>query len=112
MHPALEQSGPGNPAVLTTGELRVDIEKKLVYIREEHIPVTATEFRILCTLISQVGVVMRRGELLSAICEDRTHATSRSLDVHMSRLRAKLQSYGGCIQTLKGIGYRFKPTIE
>jgi two-component system phosphate regulon response regulator PhoB len=101
----------GLESIVTIGELRVNIENGTVRIGQEDIPVTATEFRILCTLMMQHAAIIRRAALLSAICEKHTHATSRSLDVHISRLRTKLRTYGSWIRTVKGVGYRFMPTI-
>jgi len=103
--------GTGLETIINIGDLRVDIENGLVRIGQDYISLTATEFRILCTIMMQPSAVVRRAALLSAVCEKQTHATSRSLDVHISRLRMKLQSYGNWIRTVKGVGYRFVPTI-
>ncbi len=97
--------------IIKIGDLRVDIENETVCICQDDISVTATEFRILCTLMMQHAAIIRRAALLSAICEKHTHATSRSLDVHISRLRTKLRTYGNWIRTVKGVGYRFMPTV-
>ncbi len=104
-------SRAGLETTITIGDLRVDIENGTVCIGQDDISVTATEFRILCTLMMQHAAIVRRAALLTAICEKHTHATSRSLDVHISRLRRKLQTYGNWIRTVKGIGYRFMPTV-
>ncbi len=109
--PIYDSPRPGTEPMVRIGELRVNLENGTVCIGQEDVPVTVTEFRILCTLMMQHSVVIRRAALLSAIWEKNTHATSRSLDVHVSRLRRKLQTYGSWIRTVKGVGYRFVPTI-
>lgn len=97
--------------VIRIGDLQVDIGNSSVRIGRDYIPLTATEYRILCTLMMQPSAVIRRAALLTAVCEKQTHATSRSLDVHMSRLRTKLRTYGTWIRTVKGVGYRFVPIV-
>jgi two-component system alkaline phosphatase synthesis response regulator PhoP len=95
--------------IIRIEDLRVDIRNELVSIGDDLIPVTATEFRILRTLMVNSSWVVRRHTLISAIHNTHTHATSKSIHVHISRLRTKLQKYGKWIRTFKGIGYRFLP---
>ena len=108
--PVQTRSSAGLETIITIEELQVDIENRLVRIGQNYISLTATEFRILCTIMMQPSAVIRRDALLIAVCEKQTHATSRSLDVHISRLRTKLQAYGNWIRTVKGVGYRFVPS--
>lgn len=106
----LEGASAGLETIIKIEDLRVDVLKGTVCIGQDDIPVTAVEFRILCALMMQPAAVIRRAALLTAIRERHPRGTSRSLDVHISRLRTKLRTYGGWIRTVKGVGYRFFPT--
>jgi two-component system phosphate regulon response regulator PhoB len=110
--PVHERSGIGPETTIRIKDLRIDISNEVVHIGDEHIPLTATEFRIFRTLVMQPSAVIRRGTLLLATSERTRHITSRSLDGHISRLRTKLRHYGSWIRTFKGIGYRFLPTMS
>lgn len=98
-------------ATICIGELRIDIERELVFIGEERIHLTGTEFRILRTLLMRSSAVIRRDVLLATIRLHTQSISSRSLDGHISRLRTKLGRYGTWIRTFKGIGYRFFPHV-
>ncbi len=69
---------------------------------------TATEFSILHFLARRPGQVFSRERIISAIKGDDYPVTERSVDVHVVRLRRKLGNAGDCIETVKGVGYRFK----
>lgn len=101
----------GPDTTIRIKDLRIDISNERVHIGDEPIPLTATEFRILRTLVMQPASVIRRSALLLATADQARHITSRSLDGHISRLRTKLRVYGVWIRTFKGIGYRFLPSF-
>jgi two-component system phosphate regulon response regulator PhoB len=101
----------GPETTICIGELRVDIERELVFVGEERIHLTGTEFRILCTLLMRPSAVIRRDVLLTTIRDHTRSISSRSLDGHISRLRNKLGRHGTWIRTFKGVGYRFFPGI-
>ena len=101
----------GPDTTIRIRDLRIDISNELVHIGDEPVPLTATEFRIFRTLVMQPAAVIRRRALLLATADSARHITSRSLDGHISRLRAKLRVYGAWIRTFKGIGYRFIPSF-
>jgi DNA-binding response OmpR family regulator len=102
---------PGIETSVTMGDLRVDIERELVFVGSERIRLTGTEFRILRTLLMRSSAVIRRDMLLATVRSHTENITSRSLDGHISRLRMKLGKHGSWIRTFKGVGYRFFPTI-
>ncbi|MBK7260047.1 MAG: winged helix-turn-helix transcriptional regulator [Ignavibacteriae bacterium] len=101
----------GPETTICIGELRVDIERELVFIADERIHLTGTEFRILRTLLMRSSAVIRRDVLLATIRLHTQSISSRSLDGHISRLRTKLGRHGAWIRTFKGIGYRFFPVV-
>jgi DNA-binding response OmpR family regulator len=106
---ALDTPRTDPQAIISFEDLRVDFGSERVSIGDDYIPVTATEFRILRTLILQSMWIVRRETLIDAMHKAHTSATSKSLHVHISRLRAKLRRHGKWIRTFNGIGYRFMP---
>jgi two-component system phosphate regulon response regulator PhoB len=72
------------------------------------IQLTRSEFRLLDTLIRQPGRVFKRSELIDAALGEDTMAMERTIDVHIRALRRKLGSKAEVIQTVRGVGYRFR----
>ena len=101
----------GPATTIRIGDLEVDIEREVVSVGTEQIPLTGTEFRILRTLLMRSSAVIRRDVLLATVRVHAQHISSRSLDGHISRLRAKLGRHGSWIRTFKGVGYRFFPNV-
>ncbi|HJW01480.1 MAG TPA: response regulator transcription factor [Arthrobacter sp.] len=87
------------------GELEVDLERRVAAIGARVLPLTATEFDLLALLASHAGSVVTREQILDALWGDAFLASSRSLDVHLTGLRAKLQMPGFIIN-VRGVGYR------
>ena len=87
------------------GDLEIDLERRVAALRSEVLPLTATEFDLLALLASHAGAVVTREQILDALWGDAFVASSRSLDVHLTGLRAKLQ-LPGFIINVRGIGYR------
>jgi two-component system phosphate regulon response regulator PhoB len=80
-------------------EMNVDGEKR---------PLTATEYRLLKELVQARGRVLSRDRLLDTVWNSDFEGASRTVDTHMRRLRAKLDAYAERIETVRGVGYRFK----
>ena len=74
----------------------------------ETIDLTATEFRILHFLAQKPGWVFTRSQIVDAVKGDDYFVTDRSVDVQIVGLRKKLGSAGKYIETVRGVGYRFK----
>ena len=74
----------------------------------ESIPLTHSEFRILKFLAVKPGWVFTRSQIVDAIHGDSYPVTERSVDVQVVGLRKKLGKYGSYIETVRGVGYRFK----
>jgi two-component system phosphate regulon response regulator PhoB len=72
------------------------------------VPLTRSEFRLLDTLIRQPGRVFKRSELIDAALGEDTMAMERTIDVHIRALRRKLGAKSDVIQTVRGVGYRFR----
>jgi len=80
-------------------EMEVDGEKRQL---------TATEHRLLKELVQARGRVLSRDRLLDTVWNTDFEGASRTVDTHMRRLRAKLDKYADCIETVRGVGYRFR----
>lgn len=90
---------PGVEAIQTIGPVMVDLEKGELIKPQPH-PLTASELEILRWLLSPPGRAVTRRQI--------PVGTERAVDVHVAALRSKLGTAGGCIETIRGIGYRFK----
>jgi two-component system phosphate regulon response regulator PhoB len=71
---------------------------------------TRSEFRLLDTLIRQPGRVFHRAELIDAALGEDTMVMERTIDVHIRALRRKLAEHADVIETVRGVGYRFRDT--
>jgi two-component system phosphate regulon response regulator PhoB len=79
-----------------------------VTLADEEIPLTALEFKLLHCFISRKGRVQTRDSLLSEVWGINAEQTTRTVDTHVKRLREKLGDAGRFIETLRGVGYRFR----
>lgn len=90
----------------------IDRVKYLVTIQGKQIDLTPTEFRLLETLICQPGRAFRRNELIDTALGADTVVIERTIDVHIRALRKKMDESGNLIETVRGIGYRFRDDRE
>jgi DNA-binding response OmpR family regulator len=106
----LRQANPKNNNLneyLSHG-ISLNEEKKEVKVESETISLTLTEYQILVLLMKEPGVVHSRASLIVKILGDDIHVTDRIIDTHMVGLRKKLKMKAKFIETIRGIGYRFK----
>ncbi|MDN3505609.1 MAG: response regulator transcription factor [Simkaniaceae bacterium] len=94
--------------VVTFGEFTLDIDRYLLKKGEFIQPITLSEFGILKRLLSNRGKVMTRNQLLDDIHNDDAFIVDRNIDVHIASLRKKLGPNFQWIETVRGVGYRFK----
>ena len=94
--------------VLSFGDFKVDIDHYLLKKGSEIITITLSEFGILKRLLLNRGKVLTRNQLLDDIHNDDTFIVDRNIDVHIAALRKKLGPNFSWIETVRGIGYRFK----
>jgi DNA-binding response OmpR family regulator len=98
------------PGVLFRGELRIEPDRRRVTVQEHELQLRPKEFGLLVTLAMEPGKVFQRQELLDTIWGTDVFVDERTVDVHISWLRGKLQDAGmasDCIRTVYGAGYRF-----
>lgn len=96
------------PEVLIFGEFVLEVDRYLLRKGERNIPMTLSEFGILKRLFCNRGKVLTRTQLLDDIHNDDTLIVDRNIDVHIASLRKKLGPDFDWIETVRGIGYRFK----
>ena len=96
---------------LSLGVLRIDVEGHRVWVEGEEVVLTALEFRLLTTLVKRRGRVQTREALLNHVWEMSGDVTTRTVDTHVRRLRKKLGPASEYIETLRGVGYRFRPEV-
>jgi two-component system, OmpR family, phosphate regulon response regulator PhoB len=90
------------------GVLRVEVDAHRAWVADEEIRLTALEFRLLTTLLSRKGRVQSRERLLSDVWGIDADVTTRTVDTHVKRLREKLGPAGAYVETMRGVGYRFR----
>jgi phosphate regulon transcriptional regulator PhoB len=88
--------------------LRIDFEAHRVSIDDEEVVLTATEFKLLAELIRSRGKVQNRDQLLDKVWGYRFEGYARTVDTHVRRLRQKLGPYAEWVETVRGVGYRFR----
>jgi DNA-binding response OmpR family regulator len=99
-------AGPKTP-VYRSRHLVVDFEAVSVHVDDEPVRVTRREFELLRYLIANRNRVLSREQLLARVWGYEREVETRSVDVHVGRLRKKLRAAGRQIETLIGLGYRF-----
>lgn len=98
--------------VLISGDIEINIPKHKVIVRQREIALTNMEFKLLFTLMERQGRVQDRDRLLSDVWEIDSMVDTRTVDTHVKRLREKLGRSGCMIETVRGMGYKFKEIDE
>ena len=88
--------------------ITVDRRRFVVCIGDDPLKLTKSEFRLLDTLIRQPGRAFDRSELVDAALGEDTMVLQRTIDVHIRALRKKMGESSSLIETVRGVGYRFK----
>jgi two-component system, OmpR family, phosphate regulon response regulator PhoB len=100
---------PSAPSdVLAIGPLHIDRSEHRVLVEGSTIDLTPTEYKLLLTLAERRGRVQARGHLLETVWEAAPDIQTRTVDMHVQRLRAKLGNAGNLIETVRGFGYRLR----
>ncbi len=95
-----EQASP----LLAVGRVRLDQDRRRAYVGDAEVPLTTTEFDLLAFLLRRPGRVYEREHLLSEVWGYAAAAGTRTVDVHVAQLRAKLGD-ASPIRTVRGVGY-------
>ncbi len=95
-------------AIQVDGELIIDLEKYQVTVNNKPVDLTRTEFNLLKILAENRGIVYSRDRLLDLLWGNDKIVLTRTIDVHIKNLREKLGATGAKIDSIRGVGYRFK----
>ncbi len=100
---------PGSGRVLRAGAVAVDLNAMRATVAGRELDLTPTEFRLLVTLMERRGRVQSRQQLLESAWDIHARIETRTVDMHVQRLRSKLGESAALIETVRGFGYRFRP---
>ncbi|MGE3682757.1 MAG: response regulator transcription factor [Bdellovibrionales bacterium] len=104
----LRSRASSRPQRLSLGDLMMDLGTYEVYLNNEKLDLTRSEFRLLETLLMNQGKVLSREHLIEQIQGENVNVVGRTVDTHVFGLRKKLGSYADVIETIRGIGYRVR----
>ncbi|MBX6387061.1 MAG: response regulator transcription factor [Microbispora sp.] len=102
-------------SVLTGGPVRMDVDRHVVAVRGRQVQLPLKEFELLEVLLRNAGRVLTRGQLIDRVWGADYVGDTKTLDVHVKRLRAKIEadpSNPRCILTVRGLGYKFDPADD
>ncbi len=107
-----KSSGEAGGRVIRVGPVTVNVGAHQALLDGEELPLTPTEFRLLRSLVERSGRTQSRQQLLERAWSVDSHISdriqTRTVDMHVRRLRAKLGRVGDWIETIRGFGYRFR----
>jgi two-component system phosphate regulon response regulator PhoB len=95
-------------STLVADSLTIDRAAHRASIDGRELNLTATEYKLLVLLLERRGRVQTRPQLLETVWDAQPDIQTRTVDMHVQRLRTKLEEMGDMIETVRGFGYRFK----
>ena len=98
-------------AMLAAGSVKIDVERHIVYVNDQQTSLPLKEFDLLELLVRNAGRVLTRSQLIDRVWGSDYFGDTKTLDVHIKRLRAKIESDPAepvFIQTVRGLGYKFE----
>ena len=107
---AMDASGTAEE--IRAGPLRVDLAAHRAFLEGAPLALTSTEFKLLVTLIERRGRVQSREDLLNSVWGYEYVGYGRTVDTHIRRLREKLSGASDLVETVRGVGYRFRPEVS
>ncbi len=96
------------PDIIWLDKVEINVPNYTVTIGTKDVVLTRKEFETLVYLVQHRGRVISREVLLNVVWGENVHVVDRTVDVHISKVREKLGSYGELIETVKGVGYRVR----
>ena len=106
-----DEADLGADGVIAAGPVRMDVERHLVTIKSETVQLPLKEFELLEFLMRNAGRVLTRTQLIDRVWGSDYFGDTKTLDVHIKRLRAKIEDDPAnpvLIQTVRGLGYKFE----
>jgi two-component system phosphate regulon response regulator PhoB len=104
----MSAGGSGPTDILNVGAITIDREEHRVSVGGQLVELTPTEYKLLLILAERRGRVQSRARLLETVWEAAPDIQTRTVDMHVQRLRTKLGEAGDLIETVRGFGYRLK----
>lgn len=95
-----------NTNILKLKDLTVDQDQCKVWIKEQIVDLTLSEYKLLCCFLLSPGKVLTRNQLVEYVQDGPVHVTDRTIDTHIFGLRKKLGDYASFVETIRGVGYR------
>jgi two-component system phosphate regulon response regulator PhoB len=108
----LRRSRTEQTEMLRVGRVQLFPDRRQCFAGSEPVSLTVKEFDLLYELMRARGKVLARDVLMDRVWGYHGEATSRTLDTHVRRLREKLGHEGGCVETVRGVGYRIAMPVE
>ncbi len=105
------ESSDHTESLLTAGPVKIDVERHQVSINDQIVSLPLKEFELLEFLVRNSGRVLTRTQLIDRVWGSDYFGDTKTLDVHVKRLRAKIESDPAnpvYIQTIRGLGYKFE----
>lgn len=99
-------NGERKEELVRIGGLSLNSREHTVFAGSERVALTLKEYELLKLLMENPGTVFSRERLMETIWGDDFVGESRTVDVHIGTLRTKLGDFGGCIETVRGVGYK------
>jgi two-component system response regulator RegX3 len=109
--PAIAEDEAGGDEVVEVGDVRLDAGRHEVFVRGESVPLPLKEFELLELLMSNAGRVLTRDVLIDRVWGPNYFGDTKTLDVHVKRLRSKIEldpSKPSRLVTVRGVGYRYE----
>ncbi|GAK57200.1 response regulator receiver domain protein, CheY-like protein [Candidatus Vecturithrix granuli] len=103
-----QKDDQADPSVITVDDLQIHPSRYEVFVKGKPVKLTTTEFGILVCLAKRPGWVFTRYQIIDAVKGEDYIVTDRAVDVQIVSLRKKLGPLGDLIETVRGVGYRFK----
>lgn len=100
------------PMVIKAGPILIDLDKIIVKVSGKTKILPRKEFKLLHFLAKNPGKVFTRDDLLKSVWGEDVYVVPRTVDVHIRKIREKLGESAGLIETVKGVGYKFKSFEE
>jgi two-component system response regulator RegX3 len=105
------EEGDDDVSVLEAGDVRMDVERHTVAVRGRETPMPLKEFELLEVLLRNSGRVLTRGQLIDRVWGADYFGDTKTLDVHIKRIRTKIERHPSdptMLLTVRGLGYRFE----
>lgn len=101
-------TAPDESQFIKAGDVTIDLGRHEVKVGDTVVDLTPTEFQILCSLARRPGWVFSRLQIVDEVRGNESIITDRAVDVQIVGLRKKLGDYGKYIETVRGVGYKFR----